>query len=215
MAIDAKICGLSTVESIDAAITGGAAYIGLVFYAKSPRCLTPEAAGALSRPIAGKVIRVGLIVDATDVAIAGILATCPLDMLQLHGQESPARVAEIRTKFGLPVMKAVPLATAADLAVARRYEDIADRLLFDAKPPASLKNALPGGNAISFDWQILAGQTFARPWMLAGGLTVENLADAVRRSGATAVDTSSGVEDRPGVKNPQKIKDFLALARSL
>ncbi len=215
MAIDAKICGLSTVESIDAAITGGAAYIGLVFYAKSPRCLTPEAAGALSRPIAGKVIRVGLIVDATDVAIAGILATCPLDMLQLHGQESPARVAEIRTKFGLPVMKAVPLATAADLAVARRYEDVADRLLFDAKPPASLKNALPGGNAISFDWQILAGQTFARPWMLAGGLTVENLADAVRRSGATAVDTSSGVEDRPGVKNPQKIKDFLALARSL
>jgi len=134
MAIDAKICGLSTVESIDAAITGGAAYIGLVFYAKSPRCLTPEAAGALSRPIAGKVIRVGLIVDATDVAIAGILATCPLDMLQLHGQESPARVAEIRTKFGLPVMKAVPLATAADLAVARRYEDVCSSM--PNHPPA-------------------------------------------------------------------------------
>jgi phosphoribosylanthranilate isomerase len=215
MAIDAKICGLSTVESVDAAISGGADLIGFVFFARSPRYLTPDAAGALSRPVAGKVRRVGLIVDATDAEIDAILGGCALDMLQLQGKESPARVAEIRVRFGLPVMKAVAISTADDLAVARTFEPVADRLLFDAKPPASLKNALPGGNAVSFDWRILAGQTFARPWMLAGGLTVDNLAEAVRVSGARAVDTSSGVEDRPGVKNPQKIKDFLALAKSL
>lgn len=215
MAIEAKICGLTTSECIDIAIAGGAAFIGLVFYAKSPRHLIPDEAGALSRPVAGKVGRVGLIVDESDENIAAILAACPLDMLQLQGQESPSRVAEIRDKFSLPVMKAVAISTAADLATARSYENVADRLLFDAKPPASLKGALPGGNAVSFDWRILAGQKFSRPWMLAGGLTVENLATAVRISGTKAVDTSSGVEDRPGVKNPQKIKDFLALARSL
>jgi phosphoribosylanthranilate isomerase len=215
MTIEAKICGLSTTESVDAAITGGADLIGFVFFPRSPRYLTPEAAGALSRPVAGKVRRVGLIVDATDAEIDAILAGCPLDMLQLQGKESPARVAEIRAKFGLPVMKAVAISTADDLAIARTFEPVADRLLFDAKPPAGLKNALPGGNAVSFDWQILAGQTFTRPWMLAGGLTVANLAAAVRISGARAVDTSSGAEDRPGLKNPQKIKDFLALAKSL
>jgi phosphoribosylanthranilate isomerase len=215
MAIEAKICGLTTSACVDAAIAGDATYIGFVFYAKSPRHLIPDEAGALSRPVAGKVGRVGLIVDESDENIAAILAACPLDMLQLHGHETPSRVAEIRDKFGLPVMKAIAISSAADLVTARSYETVADRLLFDAKPPASLKGALPGGNAVSFDWQILAGQTFRRPWMLAGGLTVENLATAVHVSGARAVDTSSGVEDRPGVKNPQKIKDFLALARSL
>jgi phosphoribosylanthranilate isomerase len=215
MAIEAKICGLKTAAAIDAAIAGGAAYIGLVFFARSPRHLTPSEAGALSRPVAGKVGRVGLIVDADDAAIAAILADCPLDMLQLHGQESPARVVEIRGKFGLPVMKAVAIAGAADIAAARVYETVADRLLFDAKPPKELQNALPGGNAVSFDWQVLAGQQFARPWMLAGGLTVDNLAEAVRISGARSVDTSSGVEDQPGVKNLQKINEFLRISRSL
>jgi len=215
MAIEAKICGLTTPEAIDTAISHGAALIGLVFFARSPRYLTPAAAGTLSRPVAGKVSRVGLIVDATDDEIAAILGDCPLDMLQLHGKETPARVAEIRAKFARPVMKALSIATAADIAGARAYEDVVDRLMFDAKPPKDMKNALPGGNAVSFDWALLAGQSFSRPWMLAGGLTAENLADAVRTSGARAVDTSSGVEDQPGVKNLQKIKDFLTVAGSL
>ncbi|HVJ35860.1 MAG TPA: phosphoribosylanthranilate isomerase [Terriglobia bacterium] len=215
MAIEAKICGLRTPEAIETAIAGGAAFIGLVFYAKSPRYLTPEAAGALSRPVAGKVGRVGLIVDANDAEIAAILTACPLDMLQLHGKETPERVAEIRAKFSHPVMKVLSVATAEDIAGARAYEDVADRLLFDAKPPKNMVGALPGGNAVSFDWNLLAGQAFRRPWMLAGGLTVTNLAEAVRTSGARAVDTSSGVEDQPGVKNLQKIKDFLKLARDL
>jgi phosphoribosylanthranilate isomerase len=215
MAVDAKICGLSTPEAIETAIAGGAAFIGLVFFAKSPRYVTPEAAGALSRPVEGKVTRVGLIVDATDDEIAAILEDCPLDLLQLHGKETRDRVVAIRSKFGLPVMKVLSVATAEDIAGARSYEAVADRLMFDAKPPKTMVNALPGGNAVSFDWSLLAGQRFNRPWMLAGGLTAENLAEAVRISGAPAVDTSSGVEDRPGVKNLQKIKDFLTVARSL
>jgi len=215
MAVDAKICGLSTPEAIETAIAGGAGFIGLVFYPKSPRYVTPDAAGALSKPVEGKVTRVGLIVDATDDEITAILKDCPLDLLQLHGKETPERVAAIRSKFGLPVMKVLSVATAEDIAGARSYEAVADRLMFDAKPPKAMVNALPGGNAVSFDWSLLAGQSFRKPWMLAGGLTAENLAEAVRISGAPAVDTSSGVEDRPGVKNLQKIKDFLTVARSL
>jgi phosphoribosylanthranilate isomerase len=215
MAIEAKICGMKTAAAIETAIAGGAAFIGLVFFARSPRHLTPPEAGALSRPIAGKIGRVGLIVDETDAGIAAILADCPLDMLQLHGRETPARVAEIRARFGLPVMKAISIAGTDDLTIARTYEAAADRLLFDAKPPKDMPNALPGGNAVSFDWKLLAGQRFSRPWMLAGGLTTANLAEAVRLSGARAVDTSSGVEDQPGVKNLQKIKDFLRLAEGI
>jgi len=215
MAVDAKICGLSTPEAIETAIAGGADYIGLVFFAKSPRYVTTAAAGALSKPVAGKVTRVGLVVDATDDEITAILRDCPLDLLQLHGKETPERVAAIRARFGLPVMKVLSVAMAEDIAGARAYEPVADRLMFDAKPPKTMVNALPGGNAVSFDWSLLAGQRFNRPWMLAGGLTAQNLAEAVRISGAPAVDTSSGVEDRPGVKNLQKIKDFLTVARSL
>ena len=215
MALEAKICGLKTPETIETAIEHGAKLVGLVFFAKSPRYVTPVIAGALSRPVEGRVTRVGLIVDATDDEIAAILKDCPLDMLQLHGKETPARVAEIHAKFTRPVMKALSIATADDIAGARAYEDVVDRLMFDAKPPKTMVNALPGGNAISFDWSLLAGQRFAKPWMLAGGLTAENLAEAVQTSGARAVDTSSGVEDQPGVKNLQKIKDFLRIARDL
>ena len=215
MTIEVKICGLKTAAAIDTAIECGAAYIGLVFYAKSPRHVTPEAAGALSRPVAGKVIRVGLVVDESNENLAAILAGCPLDLLQLHGRETPGRVAEIKQRFSLPVMKAVQIGSAEDLATARHYEAVADRLLFDAKPPASRPDSLPGGNAVSFDWSLLAGATFTRPWMLAGGLTAANLAEAVRLSAAKSVDTSSGVEDRPGEKNLQKIKDFLGIARQL
>jgi phosphoribosylanthranilate isomerase len=215
MAIEAKICGMKTMAAIETAITGGATFIGLVFYARSPRHLTPAEAGALSRPIAGKVGRVGLIVDESDAGIAAILAECPLDMLQLHGHETPERVGEIRARFNLPVMKAVAISTAEDIAAARVYEPVANRLLFDARPPKEMKNALPGGNAVRFDWNLLAGQRFSRPWMLAGGLTTANLAEAVKISGARAVDTSSGVEDQPGIKNLQKIKDFLLIAQAL
>ncbi|MDY0882374.1 phosphoribosylanthranilate isomerase [Dongia soli] len=215
MAFEAKICGLTTPAAVETAIGHGASHIGLVFFAKSPRNITAEAAGELSRLAAGKVIRTGLMVDASDEQIAAILAACPLDLLQLHGKETPERVAEIRQRFGLPVMKALQIGEAGDLAQARAYEKVADRLLFDAKPPASKTDALPGGNAVSFDWSLLAGQQFGIPWMLAGGLTADNLAEAVRASGARAADTSSGVEDRPGEKNLQKIKDFLRVAEGL
>jgi phosphoribosylanthranilate isomerase len=215
MAFEAKICGLTTPEAVETAIDHGASHIGLVFFAKSPRNIAPEAAGRLSRLAAGRVVRTGLIVDESDERIAAILEACPLDLLQLHGQETPERVAEIRRKFGLPVMKVLQIGTAEDLARASSYESVADRLLFDAKPPASKADALPGGNAVSFDWSLLAGRHFGLPWMLAGGLTADNLAEAVRASGARAADISSGVEDRPGQKNLQKIKDFLRVARGL
>lgn len=215
MPVDVKICGLKTPEAVQAAIGGGAFMVGFVFFAKSPRCLTPALAGTLGKRVPRHVAKVGLVVDATDEVIAGILAEAPLDLLQLHGHESPGRVAEIRSRFSLPVMKAISVANKADIAAARDYELVADRLLFDAKPPKAMKDALPGGNALSFDWTLLKGQSFQRPWMLAGGLHLGNLAEAVRLTGAGAVDISSGVEDRPGEKNINKIKEFMSLARSL
>lgn len=213
--VDAKICGLKTPEAVDAAVTGGAFMLGFNFFARSPRYLTPALAGELGKRVPAPVARVGLIVDASDDEIAAILNEAPLDLLQLHGKESPERVAGVKARFGLPVMKVVSVAEAGDIASARAYEDVADRLMFDAKPPKTMANALPGGNAISFDWTLLAGKTFRRPWMLAGGLRAENLAEAVRATGAPAVDTASGVEDRPGEKNVNKIKEFLAIAGCL
>jgi phosphoribosylanthranilate isomerase len=215
MSVAVKICGLKTPAAVNAAVDGGAFMVGFVFFAKSPRFLTPATAGELGKLVPVTVAKVGLIVDAPDDVIAGILAAAPLDLLQLHGAESPARVADIRSRFGLPVMKAISVADADDIARAREYEVVADRLLFDAKPPKAMEDALPGGNALSFDWGLLRGQSFARPWMLAGGLTTGNLEDAVARTAATAVDTSSGVEDRPGEKNINKIKEFLALAKAI
>ncbi len=164
------------------------------------------------------VTRVGLVVDADDARIAGILAACPLDMLQLHGRESPARAAEIRARFGLPVMKAISVEAAGDADAAHPYEDAADWLLFDAKPPQPEPGTpppLPGGNARAFDWTLLAGRRWRLPWMLSGGLTTANVAEAVRTTGAGTVDVSSGVEERPGVKNPDKIRTFLATVASL
>lgn len=215
MPVDVKICGLKTPATVAAAIDAGTSMVGFNFYAKSPRYLTPALAGELGKLVPSSVTKVGLIVDVSDEVIAGILAAAPLDLLQLHGHETPARVAEIRTRFGLPVMKVVSVADAADIATAHDYETVADRLLFDAKPPKSMANALPGGNALSFDWALLKGHSFNLPWMLAGGLNAGNLREAVTRTGAAAVDTSSGVEDRPGEKNINKIKEFIALAQSL
>ena len=215
MAIETKICGIGTAAAMDAAVAGGAALVGLVFYPPSPRYVTPDRAAALAARVPPGVAKVGMLADPDDTLIAEILARVPLDMLQLHGGESPRRVADIRNQAQRPVMKAIKIATAEDLAAAEAYAAVAERLLFDAKPPKHMKDALPGGNALSFDWRLLAGRSWARPWMLSGGLDAENLAEAVAISGALAVDVSSGVEDRPGVKNPAKIAAFLATAKAL
>jgi phosphoribosylanthranilate isomerase len=215
MALEAKICGLTAPAAVDAAAAGGAALVGFVFHAKSPRNLSLDAAAALARRVPAGILRVGLMADETDERIAEILAAVPLDMLQLHGEETPERVVAVKRRFGKPVMKAIAVAEAADLDRAMRYLAVADRLMFDAKRPRSMAAAPPGGNALAFDWRLIAGRDWPLPWMLAGGLNAGNLAEAVRVSGARRVDVSSGVEDRPGVKNPAKIAEFLALAARL
>jgi phosphoribosylanthranilate isomerase len=215
MPVVAKICGLKTTESVAAAIEHGADLIGFNFFKKSPRYVEPEQAGALGHAMPAHVLKTGLLVDDDDARIASILSVAPLDLLQLHGGETPERVAAIKAQFGLPVMKVIKVRDAADIARATDFETVADRLMFDAQPPADMKNALPGGNAVSFDWTLLQGFRSPLPWMLAGGLTPENLAEAVRQSRAPAVDVSSGVEDRPGEKNVNKIRDFMAVSRSL
>jgi phosphoribosylanthranilate isomerase len=213
MPTEVKICGVNAPEALSAAVAGGADYVGFVFYPRSPRYVTPEAAHALAAQAPARVTKVGLAVDLDDAALAAILEAVPLDMWQLHGGESPARVARIKARFGLPVMKAVKISESADLAAAEPYFRVADRLLFDAKPPKEMTGALPGGNALTFDWHLLAGRTWPLPWMLSGGLDPGNVAEAARISGARAVDVSSGIEDRPGLKNPDKIRAFLAAAK--
>jgi phosphoribosylanthranilate isomerase len=215
MTIVAKICGLKDAEALTAALDGGAGFVGFVFYPPSPRALTPSAAGALAARVPDGVTRVGLLVDASDDAIAAVLAEAALDLLQLHGEESPERVAAIKARFRLPAMKAIKVAARADIAAAEAYEAVADLLLFDAKPPRDMADALPGGNGLVFDWNLLRRRAAARPWMLSGGLDAGNVADAVRISGATMVDVSSGVESAPGRKDPARIKAFLDAVRAL
>jgi len=214
MSVAAKICGLSAEEAVSAAVAGGAAYLGFVFYQPSPRAVTPREAARLCSTVPSRVARVGLFVDADDAVIEATLALAPLDILQFHGSENPERVGEVRLRFGLPVMKAVAIAGPQDVLGAARYEDVADLLLFDAKPPRR-PDALPGGNGLAFDWGLIADRSWRRPWMLSGGLTAELLPEAVRISGATAVDVSSGVESRPGIKDLDKIRAFLCAARAL
>jgi phosphoribosylanthranilate isomerase len=215
MGVEAKICGIGSEEAMAAALEGGAAFVGLVFYPRSPRHVDFGRAAALARQAKDKATVTGLLVDADDAAIREILARVPLDLLQLHGSESPQRVAEIRQRFGLPVMKVLKVEGEEDIAAADPYIEVADRLLFDAKPPKDMKGALPGGNALSFDWRLLAGKHWPLPWMLSGGLHAGNLAEAVKTSGARAVDVSSGVERKPGVKDPARIQAFLKTARGL
>ncbi|MEQ9607393.1 MAG: phosphoribosylanthranilate isomerase [Kiloniellaceae bacterium] len=215
MTVQVKICGISTLEAMTAAVEGGAAFVGLVFYPPSPRAVTPAEAAPLAALVPAGVVKTGLLVDADDATIGAILKEVPLDLLQLHGSESPERVAEVKARFGVPVMKVVKLRQPGDREAVQPFLSVADRLLFDAKPPADMKNALPGGNAVAFDWSILAGTTWPLPWMLAGGLTPQNVARAVEISGAAAVDVSSGVEEAPGKKNPAKIKTFLDACRAL
>lgn len=206
-AVRVKICGLTRPADVEAAVAAGAAYVGFVFFPPSPRSVSPEAARALAVEVPAGVAKVALTVDADDAELGAILDRVPVDMLQLHGGESPARVAETRTRFGLPVMKAVGLREPADLRALDAYAAVADQLLVDAKPPAGA--ALPGGNGLAFDWRLLAGRRWTRPWMLAGGLSAENVAEAVRLTGARQVDVSSGVERAPGAKDPVRIRAFL------
>jgi phosphoribosylanthranilate isomerase len=214
MSVAAKICGLSTEVAVTAAVAGGAAYLGFVFYPPSPRAITAGRAASLGAAVPEGIAKVGLFVDADDDAIAAVLAEAPIDLLQFHGGESPERVAEAKARFGRPVIKTVAIAGLGDVLAAARYEEVADLLLFDAKPPRR-PDALPGGNGLAFDWGLIAGRTWRRPWMLSGGLTAELLPEAVRISGAAAVDVSSGVERRPGEKDLDKIGAFLAAARAL
>lgn len=212
--VKVKICGLSDAAAVAAAVAAGADYIGFVFYARSPRYVSGAQAGLLARGVPARVGRVGLFVDAGDAEIAGPVRAGVVDHLQLHGQETPERVAEIRALFGLPVIKAAPIAGPEDIPAAAGFEAAADMLLFDAKPPASA-NALPGGNGQVFDWELIAGHVWRRPWMLSGGLNAQNLADAVRISGAGIVDVSSGVERRPGIKDCGKIRAFVEAGKLL
>lgn len=207
-----KICGLRDPADLDAAARAGAAYAGFVFFAKSPRNLSVEQARALSLTAPAGLAKVALTVDADDATLDAIVAGVPLDMLQLQGSESPARVAELRGRYGLPVMKAIGVAEAADLAGILDYALVADQILIDAKPPKGAD--LPGGNGLPFDWRLVAGRHWLKPWMLAGGLTAGNVAEAIRLTGARQVDVSSGVESAPGVKDQAKIAAFVAAAQT-
>ncbi|MDQ0467232.1 phosphoribosylanthranilate isomerase [Labrys wisconsinensis] len=207
-----KICGLSTPDTLDAALDAGAEMIGFVFFAKSPRYVTLERAAALGRRVGGRARQAVLTVDAGDTELEAIVAALRPDVLQLHGRESPERVAAIRARHGLPVMKALGVAAAADLAAMEAYRGVADAILADAKPP---KDAVrPGGNGRAFDWTLLAGRERPRPLVLSGGLDPDNVGEAIRIVRPDGVDVSSGVEDQPGVKNPDRIFAFVAAARA-
>ncbi len=204
-----KICGVRDAASVEAAYRAGAGYVGFVFFARSPRHLDWPQAAALALAAPPGLCKVGLVVDPDDAAL-DCLAALPLDMIQLHGRETPARAAQIRARLGLPVMKAVGVAGPDDLAALDLWEEAADQILCDAKPPADA--ALPGGMGAAFDWSLIAGRRWRRPWMLAGGLTPESVREAVRLTGATQVDVSSGVERAPGVKDAARIAAFCAAA---
>ncbi|WP_149538467.1 phosphoribosylanthranilate isomerase [Siccirubricoccus phaeus] len=206
-----KICGVNDAAGFDAAVAAGADLLGFVFYPPSPRAVTPAVAAGLSARAAGGPLRTGLFVDPEDALIEAVLAALKLDLIQLHGAEDPARVAAIKARFGLPVMKALGIAAPEDLAVLEAFAPVADRFLLDAKPPPGA--SLPGGNAAPFDWRLTAGRVIPRPWLLAGGLTPESVAEALRQSGAPGVDVSSGVERARGVKDPARIREFVAAAR--
>ncbi|ESY67804.1 MAG: phosphoribosylanthranilate isomerase [Mesorhizobium sp.] len=212
MALDIKICGLKTDQAMAAALAGGASHVGFIFFAKSPRYLEPAEAGRLREAARGKALAVAVTVDAVDAFLDEIVAKMQPDMLQLHGSETPERVAEVKARHGLPVIKALPLSEAADLDRIRPFIGVADRFLFDAKPPKG--SELPGGNGITFDWRILAGLDAGVDYMLSGGLNAANISDALRLANPPAIDISSGVESAPGVKDPALIEQFFRAVRA-
>ncbi|AHM02904.1 Phosphoribosylanthranilate isomerase [Roseibacterium elongatum DSM 19469] len=213
MAIAVKVCGLTRPEDVLAAANAGARYVGFVFFPKSPRHLSLDDARALAGEVPVGIAKVALTVDADDALLDAITEAVPLDMVQLHGHETPDRVAEVRSRYGLPVMKAIGVRDAADLSEIDRYAGVADQLLIDAKPPEGA--VLPGGNGLAFDWRLLSGRKYwTVPWMLAGGLTPDNVAEAIRLTGARQVDVSSGVEAAPGRKDAERVAQFVASAES-
>ena len=212
MSIDVKICGLKTAEAIDAALEGGASHVGFIFFPKSPRNVSPAEAGALRSAATGRAQVVAVTVDAGDDELAAIVDAVRPDMLQLHGKETPARVAEVRDRFLLPVMKAVSVGEPADLMAVHTYSEVADRMLLDAKAPKG--SDLPGGNGVAFDWRMLAAIDPNLDYMLSGGINASNLEEAMRIANPRGIDVSSGVESSPGVKDVDLIRQFLALARS-
>jgi phosphoribosylanthranilate isomerase len=212
MTVKTKICGVSTPEAVRAALDGGAAYLGFVFIPKSPRNIEPEAAARLAPPARAKGVKVvALAVDPTNAELDAIVSGLSPDLLQLHGQEPPGRVREIAVRSGLGIVKALPVAEASDLAAAAAYEPLVEHLMFDAKPPKDAER--PGGLGAPFDWTLLAGRRFQRPWFLAGGLNPWNVTEAIAASGAPLVDVSSGVERGPGLKDPALITAFLDAVR--
>ena len=205
-----KICGLRTAGDVAAVAAAGAAYAGFNFFPKSPRYVTVDEARALILGAPDGLCKVALVVDADDATLDAIVGAVPLDMLQLHGHETPARVAEVKARYGLPVMKVIGVAGEGDLAALTEFSLVADQLLIDAKPPKDA--VLPGGNGLAFDWRLLVGRKWLKPWMLAGGLNAGNVAEAIRLTGARQVDVASGVESAPGVKDAGKIADFVRAA---
>jgi phosphoribosylanthranilate isomerase len=208
-----KICGITHATALAAAIEGGADFVGFIFYPDSPRYVAPGRAAALGAATPKEVGRVGVFVDPADAVLAQTLARVHLDLLQLHGRESAERVAEIRARFGLPVIKSVAISCARDVEGAGEFTQAADWLLFDAKPPRR-PGALPGGNAVPFDWSLLAGRGWEIPHLISGGLDAENVGEALSSTGARGADVSSGVERAPGDKDPEKIAAFLRAARN-
>ena len=205
-----KICGITTPATLDAAIAARADYVGLMFYSPSPRNVSPPQAADLAARASGRIAKVGVFVDADDSALGVAVAAGNLQALQLHGGETPQRAAQLRARFGLPVWKVLAVSSASDIARADAYAGAADLILFDAKTP---RGALPGGMGLVFDWSLLGAYRGELPWGLAGGLTSDNVAEAVRLTGAPLVDTSSGVESAPGVKDVDKIAAFCKAAR--
>jgi len=209
--VTVKICGINDFEALEAAVEGGADMVGFVFHPSSPRSVEPELAAELADILPDEVTAVGLFVDADDAAYDRVLGRVRLDLIQCHGKESPERVEAIRLEYGVPVMKAIPIETARDFDAVTAYLEVADRLLFDTKQPKEA--LLPGGGGVSFDWSLLSKRRYAVPWMLAGGLNAGNVAEAIRISKAKAVDVSSGVEVKPGKKDPEKIRVFIIAAK--
>jgi phosphoribosylanthranilate isomerase len=212
MTLSIKICGLKTPEALDVALESGADLVGFVFFGPSPRNLDLPTARNLSARVNARAGKVALTVDATDETLFDIIAALKPDMLQLHGTETPDRVVAVRTRFGLPVMKALPISERADLSPIRLYADVADRLIFDARPPRDATR--PGGLGTPFDWSLLKGVKVGIPFMLSGGLDAGNVAEAIAITKAPGVDVSSGVESTPGVKDPDKIRAFIRAARN-
>lgn len=212
MSLIVKICGLSTPETLDAALDAGAEMVGFVFFPPSPRHLALGLAEELGRQVRGRALKIALSVDADDALLENSIEALRPDVLQLHGRESVARVRDVKAKFKLPVMKAIPIATAADLAGLPGYAAVADRILFDARAPKDASR--PGGLGATFDWHLLEGLDLNIPFLVSGGLDAANVAEAVRVTRPGGVDISSGVESAPGVKNPEKIREFIRAARA-